>query len=52
MIVLAVGLSGCGRKALLDPPPGAAVTDNTCDTCKTAPEAEKPHKPFFLDWLL
>ncbi len=51
MIVLAFGLAGCGRKAALDPPPGAAVTTKTtCTTCAPAPE--KPHKPFFLDWLL
>ncbi len=52
MIVLAIGLAGCGRKAALDPPPGAAVATKTCATCDPAPAPEKPHKPFFLDWLL
>ena len=51
--VLAFGLAGCGRKAALDPPPGASVTTKTtCTTCAPAPAPEKPHKPFFLDWLL
>ncbi len=52
VIVLAMGLAGCGRKAALDPPPGAAVTTKTCATCTPAPAPEKPKKPFFLDWLL
>jgi hypothetical protein len=52
MIVLAIGLAGCGRKAALDPPPGAAVTTKTCATCAPAPGPKKPDKPFFLDWLL
>lgn len=52
MIVLAVGVSGCGRKAALDPPPGAAVTTKDCPTCAHAPNPEKPNKPFFLDGLL
>jgi predicted small lipoprotein YifL len=49
LVVLAVGLAGCGRKAALDPPPSANVTtpDGT-----TAPPPEKPNKPFFLDWVL
>jgi predicted small lipoprotein YifL len=49
IVVLAVGLAGCGRKAALDPPPSASVAtpDGT-----TAPPPEKPNKPFFLDWLL
>ncbi len=53
VIVLAFGLAGCGRQAALDPPPGTAVTTTkTCATCAPAPAPEKPHKPFFLDWLL
>ena len=52
VIVLAIGLAGCGRKAALDPPPGAAVATKTCATCAPAPAPEKPNKPFFLDWLL
>jgi predicted small lipoprotein YifL len=51
--VLAIGLTGCGRKAALDPPPGAAVTTTTsCTTCAPAPAPKGPDKPFFLDWLL
>jgi predicted small lipoprotein YifL len=52
MIVLAAGVSGCGRKAALDPPPGAAVTTKDCPTCAPTPGPEKPNKPFFLDGLL
>jgi predicted small lipoprotein YifL len=53
LIVLSVGLTGCGRKSALDPPPGAAVTKTTgCTDCAPAPGPEKPDKPFFLDWLL
>ncbi len=49
MIVLAVGLSGCGRKANLDPPPTPAVTTQGGPA---QPAPAKPDKPFFLDWLL
>ena len=49
MIVLAVGLTGCGRKAKLDPPPEPAVT--TQDGA-AQPAPDRPDKPFFLDWLL
>jgi predicted small lipoprotein YifL len=52
MIVLAIGLAGCGRKSALDPPPGAAVTAKTCATCAPATGPQKPNKPFVLDWLL
>ncbi len=51
MVVLAIGLTGCGRKATLDPPPTPAVTDHAGGPPAMAPE-KKPHKPFFLDWLL
>jgi len=54
MLVVAFGLAGCGRKGMPEPPPPAAVTTKTCATCAPtpAPEAKKPSKPFFLDWLL
>ena len=54
VLVLAFGLAGCGRKGAPEPPPPAAVTTKTCTTCAPAPapEAKKPSKPFFLDWLL
>jgi predicted small lipoprotein YifL len=50
LLVAAVGLSGCGRRGALEPPPGASVTS----TGEKAPDtgAKKPDKPFFLDWLL
>ena len=57
-LVLAFGLAGCGRKAALDPPPGAAVTtktatpDKTSTSDKTETGPQKPNRPFFLDGLL
>jgi predicted small lipoprotein YifL len=53
LVVLALGLSGCGRKSALEPPPSASVT-STDGTTAPAPDAapEKPNQPFFLDWLL
>ena len=50
ILVLSIGLAGCGRRAALDPPPGAAVTTKTTGAPVAGPE--KPNKPFFLDWLL
>ena len=50
VLVLSIGLAGCGRRAALDPPPGAAVTTKTTGAPDAGPE--KPNKPFFLDWLL
>jgi predicted small lipoprotein YifL len=53
MVVLAIGLTGCGRKAALDPPPGPAVTDDAgAPAPASAPAPKEPGKPFFLDWLL
>ncbi|MCB1386817.1 MAG: lipoprotein [Nitratireductor sp.] len=48
-LVLASGLSGCGRRGPLEPPPGAVV--------KPAPGEEQPAKtggdtPFILDPLI
>ncbi len=51
IVVLSIGLTGCGRKATLDPPPSPAVTDDT-GAPAPAPAPKKPGKPFFLDWLL
>jgi predicted small lipoprotein YifL len=53
LVVLALGLSGCGRKSGLEPPPSAGVTSTDGAVAAPAPDVpEKPHKPFFLDWLL
>ncbi len=51
LVVLAVGLAGCGRKGALEPPPSAGVA--SADGAPGAPPPpEKPNRPFFLDWLL
>ena len=51
VIAAAVGLSACGRKGALEPPPGAAVkTDQAGVKPDSGPQ--KPDKPFFLDRLL
>jgi predicted small lipoprotein YifL len=51
LVLAAVGLTGCGRKGPLEPPPSAAAIG--ADGQK-APDtgAKKPDKPFVLDWLL
>jgi predicted small lipoprotein YifL len=36
-LVAALGLAGCGRKGALDPPPGAAVSDQTAVAQPGAP---------------
>ena len=63
LLVAALGLSACGRKGPLDPPPGAQAQnapgapaappqEQLYDSAGNplAPKGEK--KPFFLDWLL
>lgn len=55
-LIAAIGLSACGRKGPLEPPPQAGVTaaapEGLVATApKPAPPA-KPDKPFFLDPLL
>jgi predicted small lipoprotein YifL len=50
LLVAAVGLAGCGRRGVLEPPPSAGVTTNGEKAPDTGPK--KPDKPFFLDWLL
>jgi predicted small lipoprotein YifL len=62
-LVLAFGLTGCGRKGGLDPPPAAAIAQP--GPGQQAPQsarvdaqghpvapATKRNEPFFLDWLL
>jgi predicted small lipoprotein YifL len=59
-LVAALGLAGCGRKTGLDPPPAAAVPQQTAGAQPGAepdPDA-KPvaapgrRKSIFLDWLI
>ncbi|CAN5245903.1 hypothetical protein BH10PSE9_BH10PSE9_21560 [soil metagenome] len=50
LLVAAIGLAGCGRRGVLEPPPGAAVTTNGEKAPDPGPR--KPDKPFILDWLL
>ena len=61
-LVVALGLAGCGRKAGLDPPPGATAAD----TSPSRPDLEPaigpdgkvietpqgPKRSTFIDWLL
>ncbi len=60
LIVLAGGLSACGKRGPLDPPPAtkttaqaseAAAEDGTVIEERKKP-AEQPHEPFILDVLL
>ena len=61
-LVAALGVAGCGRKAGLDPPPGATAAD----TSPSRPDLEPaigpdgkvietpqgPKRSTFIDWLL
>jgi predicted small lipoprotein YifL len=49
LIAIAIGLSGCGRRGALEPPPGAAMKSATAGE---APAPAKPDKKFILDPLL
>ena len=62
-LVAALGLAGCGRKTGLDPPPSAAVSQQTAGTQPGAEPGADPDKPvavaapgrrrsIFLDWLI
>jgi predicted small lipoprotein YifL len=59
-IVAALALSGCGRKGALEPPPGAAATDQRKDPAEVPETGESdqgqkktaPDKPFALDFLI
>jgi predicted small lipoprotein YifL len=64
-LVAALGLSACGRKAGLDPPPATAAAVPAEDAAAPAPDmlgtdsegrpvaaASSQRKHFFLDWLL
>lgn len=55
VLISAVGLSACGRKGALEPPPGPKATlsedgAQTEDGKKGKPA--KPNRPFALDFLL
>ena len=50
VLISAVGLSACGRKGPLEPPPKADVT--TPEPGENPNEANKPNKRFPLDFLL
>jgi predicted small lipoprotein YifL len=54
ILVAAVGLSACGRKGPLEPPPTASLApaDPTDPNAPPDTGAGKPDKPFFLDFLL
>ena len=47
MVLVSLGLSACGVRGPLQPPPGAV--DEPAPDPKTG---EKPHKPFILDGIL
>ena len=53
-LVAARALSACGRRGPLEPPPGAAAyeADPAITDPVEAKKAQKPDRPFFLDWLL
>lgn len=51
VMVAALGLSACGRKGALEPPPGSAVTQTT-DGKPANPGPQRPQRSFFLDGLL
>ncbi|MFD1703249.1 lipoprotein [Methylopila henanensis] len=51
-LVLAVGLSACGRRGPLEPPPGAPTTTVTKSDGTTEKKVVKPNRPFVLDGLL
>ena len=62
-LVAALGLAGCGRKAGLDPPPAAAVSQSPLEARpdagsglgpdnKPVAPASGPKKSIFLDWLV
>ncbi len=56
VVVLAIGVSACGRRGALGPPPASAVSvvGHTATNAATGDIVDdaKPNKPFFLDFLL
>ena len=61
-LVAALGLAGCGRKAGLDPPPGATAADTSPSRPDLEPAIGRdgkviaapqgPKRSTFIDWLL
>ena len=60
-LIAALGVAGCGRKAGLDPPPAAAVSQPTAEVPPGVAPGVDPERPvaapgrrksFFLDFLL
>jgi predicted small lipoprotein YifL len=49
MMLVALGLTACGKRSNLEPPPGAVAQPKVAKG-ETAPD--KPHEPFILDALL
>lgn len=52
LLVTAVSLSGCGRKADLDPPSMPAAQQNKLEPGEKPTQQPVPDKPFVLDPLL
>ncbi|MGB7287898.1 MAG: lipoprotein [Salaquimonas sp.] len=50
LLIIALGISSCGRKGALEAPPSAQITSE--DATKQQTEPEKPDNPFFLDALI
>jgi len=50
VLLSAVGLSACGRKGALEPPPSAQVAPP--EDGKANPKDQKPDRPFALDFLI
>lgn len=50
VLLSAVGLSACGRKGALEPPPSAQATQP--EDGKANPKDQKPDRPFALDFLI
>lgn len=47
MVLVAIGVAGCGVRGPLEPPPAAAA-----EPAADPATGKKPHKPFVLDGLL
>jgi predicted small lipoprotein YifL len=55
VLISAVGLSACGRKGALQPPPSAATVDEDGNKVKDKNNGKghsKPDRPFILDPLI
>ncbi len=52
VLISALGLSACGRKGALEPPPKANVTGDQTDGSQPPATSGKPTHRFFLDFLI